>query len=86
MVMNKTEAHAILHRHDLLTFGNNVDVFAVAIVLERLEQGVEKFEDEIEKTIAEFGDLPEQCLSMISERIQLGRHFRAHPNARSEDL
>lgn len=39
------------------------------------------YEDHIEETIAEFGDSPTECLSIIEEHIQLARHFRAHPNA-----
>lgn len=42
---------------------------------------LEKFEDEIESIIAEFGDDPTQALLCIGERIELARHYRAHPNA-----
>ena len=42
---------------------------------------IESFEDEILDVIADFGDTPTQCLQIISERIELARHYRAHPNA-----
>lgn len=51
--------------------------------VERLEHtiNVETFENKILDVMAEFGDQPEQCLSIIGELIGQRQHFRAHPNA-----
>jgi len=45
--------------------------------------GADKAEewDKVEDMISEFGDDPVECLKIISEHINMARHYKAYPNA-----